>query len=1195
MNLAHRKRVASTFTLGVSLCLFAAYPAQPTFAESQDASIPQDDALDLDRRIAIEQGTPPRWSDPIARPEILAEWATPPDDLEAAKRAEESIRNDLRADMPEGFDPVEVSASNREAARDAFEEGVKHIESGRIDQGITALRRSARLDPNPSRVWSSLGLALVDQQNSIAAKSALREAIVRGDDSIESLYAYGRLASQFREDRTAAAALYAALNHPDLADDPAFAPLIRAELGSALLRMGFIDAASRNLVTLAGLPNQFEAATEHRRELDQLYRNRRSLMVDAAEASYSIEEYDRSLKLSEAAGALPGQPDPEELAARCFVLLHAGRPASAAGVVLQRFQSSVPDQFAIDLLTMVAAQSDTGEMIAQRIQQIESDLPRADRVRARQGFTIAKSGMLDLDADRVDVLRTHLNRHPTDIAVLTRFIEQASARQVLDFLGDHPALEPEIGGLYLHIHSAAEIENTPQGPLRLRQLCRQDQYPQATEDASELASADRVMFPTLIVVTSLLVDAARGEDADALIDRAADEATRTQESLTVARAMLERGRYRDSLNIAGEILRDDRTADPNRLLALHVAAEAQSLLGDTDEAVRLSRIALDADPQEFLSSRFVSQLTDTPADANHLRSVPGAEADVLLIQSRAALAREQFDLAERQLLEAWKLPMASDEIAALLANLWLRTNSLPKAEQWLAEQAERFPDRERLAVLLSRVRSEDRRPEDSLHGIATLVASRPGNPTISRELERIQRDDFGQEDAWLSQARARLQNSAKTFATFAENAEIELIAGDLAQAVALAELATDLAPELRSTESRLVSRFLEETAEDIVNRPRVDPEIVSTFKRVFDRLDQPSRGAYLGRISIASISEVPDADELAALAVRAGDSHPDIQEEAFIYAAQSVMIASRTGQTTLEYDQSRELASELYARATRELIPYPTKVLGEWIEFSQQTQDFFVLGEAIRSLGDPNGQQDRRLRDALVYLLTAGGALQQQALEPQMLADAAHHLASQLSLNEQFTIAQVLYEEGLRITPDHVELNNSYGYRLLERGEQVERAIEMIELAYTRSPNSAHIADSMGWARYKQGRLADEVDPETGQTNLGAVTLLQQALALADQQDETGMTGAFSADHFGDALWAAGERERAITAWNGAVTRTESAKKSFGSVTIPLALELELETLIERAREKVRAVSEDRRPDIQPYEGMPSDPEAGPQ
>ncbi len=76
--------------------------------------------------------------------------------------------------------------------------------------------------------------------------------------------------------------------------------------------------------------------------------------------------------------------------------------------------------------------------------------------------------------------------------------------------------------------------------------------------------------------------------------------------------------------------------------------------------------------------------------------------------------------------------------------------------------------------------------------------------------------------------------------------------------------------------------------------------------------------------------------------------------------------------------------------------------------------------------------------------------------------------------------------------PDHVETNNSYGYRLLELGEDVERAIAMIETAYASSSQEPHIIDSLGWARYKQGRLEDWTDPLTGRMQPGALSLLRR-------------------------------------------------------------------------------------------------------
>ena len=318
-------------------------------------------------------------------------------------------------------------------------------------------------------------------------------------------------------------------------------------------------------------------------------------------------------------------------------------------------------------------------------------------------------------------------------------------------------------------------------------------------------------------------------------------------------------------------------------------------------------------------------------------------------------------------------------------------------------------------------------------------------------------------------------------------------------------------------ESETINRFLEAVADEIINRPRVRQETVAAYTRVFERLSAPSAGAWFGRISVASIKELPTSDELVGLARRAGEALPNIAEEAFIHAVRAVMTANRTGQTSLSDDESRLLALSIYDRATATLEPYPTVVLGSWIEFTQQIQDPFALGDAIRSLGEYRGPTDRRLREALAHVMFRGSARTDAQLSAQMFADGAHHLASQLSLNNQFDTARTLYEEALRAKPDHVETNNSYGYRLLELGEDVERAIAMIETAYASSSQEPHIIDSLGWARYKQGRLEDWTDPLTGRLQPGALSLLRRAKTAAIEADPTGLTTAPIVDHLGDA------------------------------------------------------------------------------
>lgn len=56
--------------------------------------------------------------------------------------------------------------------------------------------------------------------------------------------------------------------------------------------------------------------------------------------------------------------------------------------------------------------------------------------------------------------------------------------------------------------------------------------------------------------------------------------------------------------------------------------------------------------------------------------------------------------------------------------------------------------------------------------------------------------------------------------------------------------------------------------------------------------------------------------------------------------------------------------------------------------------------------------------------------------------------------------------------PDDPAVLNLAGYSLLERGIDLSRAEELLERAYRLAPLDPYLLDSLGWLRYKQGRLA---------------------------------------------------------------------------------------------------------------------------
>ncbi len=117
--------------------------------------------------------------------------------------------------------------------------------------------------------------------------------------------------------------------------------------------------------------------------------------------------------------------------------------------------------------------------------------------------------------------------------------------------------------------------------------------------------------------------------------------------------------------------------------------------------------------------------------------------------------------------------------------------------------------------------------------------------------------------------------------------------------------------------------------------------------------------------------------------------------------------------------------------------------------------------------------------------------------------------------------ADALLAQALELAPDDPGILNDLGYTRLEAADRVDSAAaRLIERAHRLDPGSAAITDSLGWLRYRQGRLEDGPDGEPG-----ALGLLERAAAAAETP-----TGEILL-HLGDARWRAGDRAGAAEAW----------------------------------------------------------------
>jgi tetratricopeptide (TPR) repeat protein len=92
------------------------------------------------------------------------------------------------------------------------------------------------------------------------------------------------------------------------------------------------------------------------------------------------------------------------------------------------------------------------------------------------------------------------------------------------------------------------------------------------------------------------------------------------------------------------------------------------------------------------------------------------------------------------------------------------------------------------------------------------------------------------------------------------------------------------------------------------------------------------------------------------------------------------------------------------------------------------------------------------------------------------------------SVELKYGLANVLdkagqYKKGIRIMeqvlvhdPDNVDALNFVGYALADRGLELDRALSFLERAHAAKPQDGYIADSVGWALFKLGRLEEAVE-----------------------------------------------------------------------------------------------------------------------
>jgi tetratricopeptide (TPR) repeat protein len=117
---------------------------------------------------------------------------------------------------------------------------------------------------------------------------------------------------------------------------------------------------------------------------------------------------------------------------------------------------------------------------------------------------------------------------------------------------------------------------------------------------------------------------------------------------------------------------------------------------------------------------------------------------------------------------------------------------------------------------------------------------------------------------------------------------------------------------------------------------------------------------------------------------------------------------------------------------------------------------------------------------------------------------------------KKYAQAEQVFKGVLAIDPHNAPVLNYYGYMLANRGVRLDEAISLVQRALAEDPGNAAYLDSLGWAYYKEHRLAE------------AENYLRQAISH-NAHDPTILT------HLGDILASDGHADLAAVEWEKAL------------------------------------------------------------
>ncbi|MCF8104983.1 MAG: tetratricopeptide repeat protein [Desulfohalobiaceae bacterium] len=471
-----------------------------------------------------------------------------------------------------------------------------------------------------------------------------------------------------------------------------------------------------------------------------------------------------------------------------------------------------------------------------------------------------------------------------------------------------------------------------------------------------------------------------------------------------------------------------------------------------------------------------------PADTTHTRiKVPEmssrAEAAFFYLKYRDLLQKDQPELAGRALSEA----LARDpdpELYLEQATYYWRQKKYSKAVSTLLSGLDEFPGNRRLTLTLSRVFQDRDQDQKALEVLNHYVADHPRDTTGLRRLARLylKMKEY-------DKAEAVVKNIPKADWTASEHylmAQVYSALEKREQTVEHLEEATRLKPAFAKAWAEL--GYQHELAGDYVRAEKAYSRLLdldAANKEIYIRLIELNLKLNSPKKGIELVKQGPAEQDflIRALALFLQNEFTDQalrffelfdakitkSPEGKFYKALTFFRARKDMDYALQLLNEIEPGQEMYAQvlSLKSRLFWEKGNYKQAVAAAEHGQELFPEQERFWLLQSEILKSQDRPQEALAVL--------QQAVQRFEDSLRIHFQAGvqEYELGHRQKALELM-ERVLEIDPGHAPAMNFIGYSLVEKGQDLQRAFELISDALKKDPNNGYYLDSLAWYYYQR-------------------------------------------------------------------------------------------------------------------------------